>query len=72
MRTSMFKRIWLFYYEGFKGMTPLGNTLWLIIILKLFIMFFILRLFFFQPDLGRYSSDEEKSNHVIENLTQTE
>jgi len=62
----------MFYYEGFKGMTPLGKTLWLIILVKLFIMFFILRLFFFQPDLGKYSTDEEKSNQVIENLTKTE
>lgn len=38
--------IWQFYVEGFRSMT-LGRTLWLIIAIKLFIMFFILRLFFF-------------------------
>ena len=36
--------IWRFYLEGFRSMT-LGRTLWLIILVKLFIMFFILRLF---------------------------
>ena len=39
--------IWQFYVEGFRSMT-LGRTLWLIIAIKLFIMFFILRLFFFR------------------------
>lgn len=41
-----FLRIWHFYVDGFRNMT-LGRTLWLIILLKLFIMFFILRIFFF-------------------------
>lgn len=68
MSNSIIKRIWLFYYEGFKGMT-LGKTLWLIIIIKLFIMFFILKLFFFRGELNSYSNEEEKSRHVIEKLT---
>ena len=64
----MVKRIWLFYYEGFKSMT-LGKTLWLIIIIKLFIMFFILKLFFFKDDLRFYNSYQDKSQHVINQLT---
>ena len=40
------QKIWRFYVDGFRGMT-LGKTLWLIILVKLFIMFFILRIFFF-------------------------
>lgn len=68
MSNNIIKRIWLFYYEGFKGMT-LGKTLWLIIIIKLFIMFFILKLFFFKGELSSYSNEEEKSRHVIEKLT---
>jgi len=49
-----------------------GKTLWAIIIIKLFIMFFVLKLFFF-PDLLKknFKSDEERSNHVIEQLTKT-
>ncbi len=39
-------RVFDLYYEGFRSMT-LGKTLWLIIIIKLFIMFFVLKLFFF-------------------------
>jgi len=49
-------------------MTSLGKTLWLIIAIKLFIMFFILKLFFFRSDLREYNTVEEKSDKVIENL----
>lgn len=57
----------MFYYEGFKGMT-VGKTLWIIILIKLFIMFAILRIFFFQPTLK--GSDEEKADQVRNNLIQ--
>lgn len=46
-----------------------GKTLWLIVVIKLFIMFFILKLFFFKSDLGKYDKEEQKAGHVIENLT---
>jgi len=61
----MLKKIWMFYYEGFKDMT-VGRTLWLIIIIKLFIMFAILRLFFFKPALT--GTEEEKADRVRMNL----
>lgn len=61
-------KIWRFYMEGFRSMT-LGKTLWAIILIKLFIMFFILRLFFFPNILQqKYDTDEERANQVIENL----
>ena len=61
-------KIWRFYMEGFRNMT-LGKTLWAIILIKLFIMFFILRLFFFPNILQqKYATDEERANQVIENL----
>ena len=46
----------------------LGRTLWAIILLKLFIMFAILRLFFF-PDQLAGMSQEQRSEHVLEQLT---
>jgi len=67
MKESLVKRIWLFYYEGFKSMT-LGKTLWIIIIIKLFIMFLILKPFFFKNELRTFSGPEEKAEHVINNL----
>lgn len=61
-------KIWRFHMEGFRNMT-LGKTLWAIILIKLFIMFFILRLFFFPNILQqKYDTDEERANQVIENL----
>lgn len=69
MQSNIFKKIFRFYYEGFRSMT-LGKTLWVIIIIKLFIMFFVLKLFFFPNLLKKnYSTDEERSRHVIEQLT---
>ena len=69
MQSNIFKKIFRFYYEGFKSMT-IGKTLWVIIIIKLFILFFILKLFFFPNLLKKnYNTDEERSRHVIEQLT---
>ncbi|MCD8185704.1 MAG: DUF4492 domain-containing protein [Rikenellaceae bacterium] len=61
-------RIWVFYRDGFRSMT-LGRTLWMLILIKLFIMFAVLRLFFFPRQLAGLS-DEEKSIQVMENLLQ--
>ena len=58
-KTNALLRVWRFYYEGFRSMT-LGRTLWLIILLKLAIMFLVLRLFFFQPVLGGLSEHEKQ------------
>ena len=46
-----------------------GKSLWLIILIKLIIIFLILRIFFFKPELSSYPTDEQKAYHVIENLT---
>ena len=65
----MLKRALSFYYNGFRDMTW-GKRLWGIILIKLFIMFAILRLFFF-PDIleTEFENDEQRSNHVLEQLT---
>lgn len=60
-------RIYRFYLEGFREM-KLGKTLWLIILVKLFIMFFILKLFFFPNYLKQFDSDSEKEEHVSSEL----
>ncbi|MBU8892066.1 MAG: DUF4492 domain-containing protein [Bacteroidales bacterium] len=66
---NIFKRIFLFYYEGFKNMT-VGKKLWTIIIIKLFIMFVILKIFFFRDFLDeKFETDNEKGDYVIEQLT---
>lgn len=64
---SIFYRVFCFYRDGFRGMT-LGRTLWAVILLKLFIMFAILRIFFFPDILGRFDTDTEKGDYVKEQL----
>ena len=59
--------IWRFYLEGFRSMT-LGRTLWLIILVKLFIMFFILRLFFFPRFLNTPVVGDDKEGYVSNEL----
>lgn len=46
-----------------------GKTLWIIILIKLFVLFVVLKLFFFKSDLAEYRTEKEKSEQVIENLT---
>lgn len=61
------------YIDGFKHLSTLGKLLWLIILIKLFIMFFILKPFFFPNVLKRdFKTKEERSNHVIEQLIKNE
>lgn len=68
-KRNVFVRIFYFYYEGFRSMT-IGKTLWTIIIIKLIIMFGVLKIFFFPNFLNKnFDSDEDRSQHVIEQLT---
>lgn len=62
-------KIYRFYLDGFKGM-KLGKTLWLIILVKLFIMFFILKIFFFPRVLNQYEGRNAKGEHVSSELIQ--
>ena len=62
-------RIFRFYLQGFRSMT-LGRTLWMIILLKLFVMFFILKLFFFPNYLNnRFETDAERADYVLDMIT---
>ncbi len=64
------KSVFNFYVEGFKSM-KLGKTLWLIILIKLFIMFVVLRVFFFPDFLNtKFESDEEKADYVGSELVE--
>lgn len=57
-----------FYVDGFRSMT-VGKKLWLLILIKLFIIFFVFKLFFF-PDLlkSNYDNDTERAQAVRESL----
>lgn len=64
------KKIFNFYIDGFKNMSFHSRKLWIIILIKLFIMFVILKTFFFHDFLSsKGSTAVEKSEYVIEQLT---
>jgi len=66
---AFFRKAFYLYYDGFRSM-KLGKTLWLIILIKLFIMFAILKVFFFpNPLKENFKDDQQRSNHVLEQLT---
>lgn len=46
------------YYDGFRHMR-LGKTLWAIILIKLFIIFVVLKLFFFPNFLKEHAQGDE-------------
>lgn len=62
-------RVYTFYRNGFRAMT-VGKTLWKIILIKLIIMFAVLKLFFFPNYLKtNFQTDEQRADHVLEQLS---
>lgn len=56
------------FRDGFKNMT-LGRTLWILVIIKLIIMFLILKPFFFPNYLGsKFKDDQSKAEYVTDQL----
>jgi hypothetical protein len=66
----MLSRVVTFYLDGFRNMR-LGRTLWKIILIKLVIMFAVLKWLFF-PDVLKitYDTDAARAEHVLQRLTQ--
>lgn len=60
--------IWHFYRDGFREMTW-GRPLWGLIILKVIILFLVLRLFFFKPAMAGMTEgqkSEQVGNRLVE------
>lgn len=58
----------MFYVDGFRNMT-VGRSLWAIILIKLFIMFAVIKLLFFPDKLSSgYDTDEERADAVRNEL----
>lgn len=67
-KRGFFARAVDLYVDGFRSMT-IGRTLWLIVIIKLFVMFVILKALFFPNFLNtQFDDDSQKSNYVAEEL----
>ena len=57
------------YAEGLKNMTW-GKTLWILVLIKLFIMFAILRVFLFPNFLNsKCETEQEKAEYVSKQLS---
>jgi uncharacterized membrane protein len=69
---TLIKKIYLFYYEGFKNM-KLGKSLWLLIAIKLFILFAVMKWLFFPNYLEtHFQNDTQRSHYILEQLTKKE
>lgn len=65
----MLRRIAYLYIDGFRSMT-IGRKLWALIIVKLILLFGVMKLLFFPDILGRdYDSDAERASAVRQSLT---
>ena len=57
-KNHFFKKVFYLYYDGFRSM-KLGKTLWAIILIKLFIIFAVLKVFFFPNFLKEHAQGHE-------------
>ena len=66
---SKARKVLDFYVDGFRNMT-VGKKLWAIIFIKVIILFFVFKLFFF-PDFLKenYDNDDDRARAVAEQLT---
>lgn len=66
-------KVFRFYYDGFSNMTWWGRRVWIIILIKLFIIFIILKIFFFNDFLSKKyrNDDKQKSEYVLDQLTKS-
>lgn len=66
---TVIRRVFQFYADGFSGMSAWGRKAWIIILIKLFIIFAVLRLFFF-PDFlkTRFDNDSDRSQYVRDQI----
>jgi len=64
----MINKIVLFYVDGFKNLSSLGKKLWLLIIIKLVVIFVIIKVFFF-PTVDTVVSKDKQVDLYINQLT---
>ncbi len=68
----MLKKIYYFYKDGFANM-KLGKRLWVLIAIKIFILFAVVKYFFFPNILEeKFSTDAQRSEYILQQLTKGE
>ena len=66
-KDSFLYRVYDLYVDGFRHMR-LGKTLWAIILIKLFIIFVILKIFFFPNFLSTHAEEGKEADFVATEL----
>ena len=56
-------RVYDLYYDGFRHMT-LGKTLWAVIIVKLVVIFLVLKMFFFPNFIKEHAQEGQEAEFV--------
>ncbi len=62
------RRVWNFYRDGFRGMDT-GRVLWIVVLVKLFIIFIVLKIFFFPDILRERAGAGHEADYVSEQIT---
>ena len=60
----MFKKILFFYIDGFKNLSDTGRKLWVIIIIKLVVIFVVLKVFFFPTITSKVKKEDLKDLYI--------
>lgn len=66
-KDGFWSRAFHLYYDGFRSMT-LGKTLWAVILVKLVIIFVVLKMFFFPDFLGTHAPEGGEADFVAAEL----
>jgi len=70
--TRFAKSVAMLYVDGFRNM-KVGKKLWLLITIKLFVMFAVLKVFFFPNVLKEnFSSDAERAEYILNSMIEGE
>ncbi len=65
---SVWHRVYSMYAEGFRSMT-VGRSLWIVIAIKLAVMFLVIKLFFMPDAMSDCTTDAERAQAVRTSLT---
>ena len=60
-------KVYRFYIDGFRSMTG-GRVLWTVILIKLVVIFLVLKLFFFPDVLKLKAADGDRAGYVAREL----
>lgn len=66
-KNSFWYRVYDLYIDGFRHM-KLGKTLWAVVLIKLFIIFVVLKIFFFPSFIGERTEKGGEADFVADEL----